>query len=124
MTFPSINTKATNIELTPEIEDLLEQKLQPLDRFLPEGETDVKCDVELECDASQQSGDIFRAEINLFVGGTLYRAEATEDQIEKAVDRARDGVKREVRRARAKRDSLVKRGGRKLKEMMRFGGRP
>lgn len=122
MSFPTINTKATNIELTPELTELVDQKLTPLEKFLPDEESDMKCDVELEKGGEHQSGNIYRAEVNLYVSGTLYRAEATEDQIEKAIDRVRDDVKRELRRANAKRDSLIRRGGRKIKDMMRFGG--
>lgn len=122
MTFPIINIKATNIELTEELETLVEQKLSPLEKFLPDGETDMKCEVELErVTDHHQSGKIFRAEINLYVGGKLFRAEGTEDQMEKAVDEMRDGVKRELRRASGKRESLIRRGGRKIKNMMRFG---
>jgi len=124
MSFPTIiNTKATNMELTPELEALLDQKLESLVKFIPEGETDLKCDVELEkVTDHHQSGKIHRAEINLHIGGTLYRAEATEDQMEKAIDGMRDGVKREVRRTSAKRESLFRRGSRKVKNMLRFGG--
>ena len=121
MAFPIINIKATNIELTEELTSLVEQKLAPLEKFLPENETDIKCDVELEKVTEQQSGRIYRAEVNLFVKGHTYRAEATEDQMEKAVDSMRDEVKKEIRRSNRKRESLIKRGGRKIKEMMRFG---
>jgi ribosomal subunit interface protein len=123
MSFPTINTKATNIELTPELESLLEQKLEPLGKFIPEGETDLKCEVELEKVAEHQSGKIYRSEINLYVAGTLFRAEGTEDQMEKAIDEMRDAVKRELRKTQDKRESLIRRGGRRLKEMMRFGAK-
>ena len=121
MAFPNIQVKATNLHLTDEIQELLEQKIHPLAKFLPKDSSDLKCDVELERVADHQSGKIYRAEINLYVEGKLYRAEATEDQIEKAIDEMRDEVKREIRKAQAKRDSLIKRGGRKFKNMMRFG---
>lgn len=122
MSFPIINLKATSIELTPELTALVDQKILPLEKFLPSGEVDLKCEIELERMTDQQSGKIFRAEINLYVDGTLYRAEATEDQMEKAIDTMRDEVKKEIRRANAKKESLMKRGARKIKDMIRFGG--
>lgn len=122
MAFPTINVKATNLELTDELQVLLEQKLDPLEKFLPKHETDIKCDVEFEKIADHQSGKIYRAEINLYIAGTLHRAEATEEQIEMAIDAMRDEVKKEIRRTNSKRESLIKRGGRKIKDMMRFGG--
>lgn len=121
MAFPIINVKGSNLELTDELKILIEQKITPIEKFLPKDETDIKCDVEIEKINDQQSGNIFRAEINLFVAGIKYRAEKTEDQIEKAIDRARDELKKEVRRSRGKHDSLIKRGGRKIKDMLRFG---
>ena len=122
MAFPIINFKGTNLDLTDDLKALIEQKITPIEKFLPKDETDIKCDVEIEKINDQQSGNIFRAEINLFVAGVKYRAEKTEDQIEKAIDRMRDEIKKEVRRSRGKHDSLIKRGGRKIKDMLRFGG--
>jgi len=121
MSFPTISTKATNIDLAGELETLLEQKLEALDKFISDKETDLKCEVELQKMTDHQSGKIFRAEVNLYVGGKLYRAEATEDQMERAIDVVRDEIKRELRRANKKQQSLMKRGGQAIKEMMRFG---
>ncbi len=121
MTFPSISTKATNIEITPKIERLIEQKIAPLGRFVSNRETAVTCEVELGKVAEHQSGKIYRAEVNLTIGGKLYRAEAIEEQIEKAIDEVRDELKVELSKASDKRESLFKRGGRKIKEMMHLG---
>ena len=110
------------MKLTDELSQLLDQKLAPIGKFLPEGETDLSCDVELEKVTEHQSGKIHRAEINLRVAGKLYRAEATEDQMELAIDIMRDEVKKELRRDTEKQHSLLKRGGQKVKEMLRFGG--
>jgi ribosomal subunit interface protein len=119
--FPPINLKAVNIELSPGLTSLVDQKLQPLEKLLPEGETDIRCEVELEKLTGQQTGRIYRAEVNLFVRGTLHRAEALEEQIEKAIDEVRDELRRELEKARKKRQSLIKRGGQVLKNMLRFG---
>ena len=121
MSFPIINLKATNLEISPGLSSLVDQKLQPLEKLLPEGETDIVCEVELEKSAAQQTGKIYRAEVNLYVAGKLHRAVSTEEQIEKAVDEIRDELKRELHKAAGKRHSLVKRGGQMIKNMMRFG---
>ena len=120
MTFPHINIKATNYTVTPKLEKLLEQKFTPLGKFLGD-KNEALCEIELEKVAEQQSGKIFRAEINLEHGGKLYRAEATEEQIEQAIDSIRDDVKNELKRVHGKRQSLVRRGGQALKNMLRFG---
>ena len=121
MAFPIINTKATNMELTIALQDLLEHKLHPLAKYWDAEETDVKCDVELEKMTEHATGPVHRAEVNLYVHGKLFRAEATEDQMEKAIDRVRDELKHELRTARGKRQSLIRRGGQAIKNMLRFG---
>ncbi len=118
--FPRINTKATNITVTPHLEILLEQKFAPLGKLLDD-KGDTHCEIELEKVAEHQSGKIFRTEVNLFNGGKLYRTEATEEQIEQAIDTARNELKHELQHAYGKRRSLLRRGGQMIKNMMRFG---
>lgn len=121
MAFPTINYKATNTKMEERWQELADEKLQALEKFIGD-ETDVKLDVEFEQVAPSQSGDIHRVEANLWLHGKLYRAEATEDSFEKAIDEVRNELDKELRRANDKRWSLIKRGGRKIKEMLRFGG--
>lgn len=120
MSLPIINYKATNTELDQDLQNLLEAKLSSLEKFIQD-ETDVKCDAEFEQVAPHNNGDIYRVEVNLWLKGTLYRADATCEQFEKAIDKVRDELDKELRRAHKKQHSLFKRGGRRLKTMMRFG---
>lgn len=120
MALPIINYKASNTVLDQELQDLLEAKFTSLEKYLGD-ETDVKCDVEFEKVAPHERGQVFRVEANLWLKGTMYRADATEDQFEKAIDEVRAELDKELRRSHKKHASLVKRGGRRLKEMMRFG---
>jgi ribosomal subunit interface protein len=120
MEFPRISTKATNIVMTPILENLLDQKFIPLGKLL-ENHSDTTCEIELEKIAEHQSGKIFRAEVNLYNGGKLFRAEAVEEQIEQAIDTARNELKHELQRVHGKRQSMLRRGGQALKDMLRFG---
>lgn len=121
MSFPTIKLKVTNIEISPGLSDLVDLKLQTLEKFLPAGETDIVCEVEMEKLAEHQSGKIYRVEVNLYVAGKMHRAEATEEQIEKAIDVVRGEIKRELRRTNGKRQSLLRRGSQAIKDMLRFG---
>ncbi len=121
MAFPQITVKATNLQLSPGLSALIDQKLTPLGKHIPEGATDAYCRVEVEKLTEHQTGKINRVEINLFAYGRTYRAEATEEQIEKAIDQARDELKRELEHVEGKRHSLVRRGARALKNLLRFG---
>lgn len=119
--FAPINLKGTQFELTDELRDLCEKKVAMLEKLLPEGETDIVCDAELERMTGQQSGKIYRAEINLRVGGKLFRAEATEERMEDAIERAKEELERELQKAKGRNQSLFRRGARKVKDLFRFG---
>ena len=120
MTFPTPNFKITNADVPQALQTLLERKLQPLQRYLGD-ETDVVCDVEFEKVTAREQGPIHRVEINLRVAGNLYRAEATLESFEAAIDEVRDELDKELRRKNRKQETLFKKGSRKIKEMMRFG---
>ena len=119
MAFPSINIKRTNTEANEPMENLLQEKLNSLEKYTHDAP--ALCEVEFERVASRQQGPIHRIEVNLEVNGKLYRAEATEESFEQAVDEVRDELDKELRRANDKQETLLKRGGRKVKEMLRFG---
>jgi ribosomal subunit interface protein len=114
-----INFKATNVHINDALKSLAEQKLQSLDKYLHN--SSVICDVEFEQVAKHQHGNLFRIEVNLEIDGKLYRAEATLDSFEKAIDEVRNELDTEVRRDKGKKEALLKRGARKIKEMLRFG---
>ncbi len=115
-----ISFKHTNGHSDAHLEVYATEKLASLDKFTG-GATDVRSEVEFEKMVSHKSGPICRAEVNVFVDGSVYRSEATEMTFEAALDVAKDELAHEMSRAREKRASLIKRGGRKLKELLRFG---
>lgn len=120
MSFPMIQFKATNTDLDGDLQDLVEQKFQSLEKYIGD-ETDVSCAVEFEKETAHQSGKFFRFEANVLVAGKMYRAEASELSFEEAVDEVRSELDKEMRRSNKKHETLVKRGGRKIKDMLRFG---
>lgn len=119
--FPHINIKTTHFEQTAIIEEVLKKRLKTLEKFLPTGKTRLVCAVELEKLTGQETGRIFRAEINLQVAGALFRATATEERMEDAIERAKNELKSELIRTSGRRQSLFRRGTKRIKEMMRFG---
>ena len=118
MSFPNINYKIIHAELDQSLRPLLETKLSTLEKYLGD-ETDVKCDAEFAQVTPHKSGLIYRVEVNLWVAGHLYRAEATEERFEAAIDEVRDELDKSLRRASDKRVSLIQRGGRQIKAMLR-----
>lgn len=120
MAFPIIAFKATNTDVTEELQNLMDSKLRSLEKFITT-ETDLNCEVEFERVTAHQTGDIYRVEVNFYKDGQLFRAEATRDTFQNAIDEVRDELDKEMRRANKKRDTLVRRGGRAIKDMLRFG---
>lgn len=113
--------KATNYELTEEIQNFTLKKLSAISKFVgKEEETEANVFVELgrETGAHAQ-GKVWRAEFNFDQGGKRLRAQATEEVLEDAIDRAIKDLSRELRNDKSRRESLGKRGGRMLKSMLR-----
>lgn len=117
--------KTTNFTMTPEAESFLDEKMRSIEKLLPRASADdeVRCDIELEKEVAQNHGRIWRAEMNLFVHGKVYRATARAEDINGAIDEARNEMQKRLRRNKKKRFSALRRGGARLKELLRFGGR-
>ena len=117
MTFFTVNYKYNNLVGTKELTELLEQKLESLQKFIRE-ESAVVCDVEFEKVGAHQHVKLNRIEINLKIDGTLHRAEATEESFEEAIDTVRDELNAELSRAKDKQVTLGKAAGRSAKEQL------
>ena len=120
MNFPTISFKTTNTEANSTLQELTEKKLEALSKYIDSGAKTI-CEVEFDKVTASEKGQIFRVEVNLQVDGNLFRAEATRNTFEEAVDEVRNELDKEMRRKRRKGMTLLKKGGRKLKDMMRFG---
>jgi len=99
--------KATNLELTPTIEEYIHQKINGLDKFL--GNMDrgtIEARVEVgRTTKHHQKGYIFRAEANLRLSGQLLRVEAEELELRTALDRVKDGLQREIKKYRGRQEA-------------------
>ncbi len=114
-----IKIKTTNFSLTPPIRSYLQEKLNALDKFLPNDES-IFADVELaKTTKHHQKGDIFKAEVNLKMPGRLMRAVAEEWDINAAIDAVKDEIQREITTNKEKNISLYRRGARLFKKLLR-----
>lgn len=120
MAFPTITFKHTRTDEARHLEDVVVHKFATFEKYVG-NETAARCEVEFQKEAPQQSGLVYRVEANVSIGGKFYRAEATDETFEKAIDAVRNELDGELRKAHDKRESLVRRGGRKMKEMLRWG---
>jgi ribosomal subunit interface protein len=115
-----VNYKTNKFEVDEVLQTLVERKLQTLEKFFKNYE-EVAVDIEFQQEGASNAGKQYRVEVNLSLDGRLYRAEATEESFERAIDEVRDELDKELRRTSKKQTGLVRRGGRMIKDMLRFG---
>jgi len=98
-----INIKATKIDLTPEIKDYVQKKMDMLNKYLGQIQV-INVDFEVAMTtAHHNKGMIYRAEVNMELAGELLRVEKTEKNLFKAIDKVKDHLARSIRRYKDKR---------------------
>lgn len=120
MAFPTINYKHNNLEETKVLTTLVEQKFEPLQKFIP-AQSAVRCEVEFEKMGVHLHGQIHRLEVNLSINGRVCRAEATENSFEKAIDVVRDELAAELGKTKSRDDTLGRKAGRMFKKILTRG---
>ena len=120
MSFSNIQFKGTNISVENKWKDIVIQKFSTLQKHIGTP-SDLSVQVEFEKMASHNSGDIYRVEANIYSRGKVFRAEASAQSFEAAIDMVHKELDRELAKAHDKHDTLIKRGRRKIKDMLRFG---
>ncbi len=116
----NIKTRAINFDLTDAISEYVEKKVSSLGKFIPNSEN-VLCEVEIgRTTKHHNSGDIFKAEINIMVpGGSQVYAVAEESELYTAIDIVRDEAERAIVSQKNKKDTLFRRGASKVKQLLK-----
>lgn len=120
MSFPTIVFKFNDLTEAKSLTTIVEQKFSSLQKFTSDTKS-ATCEVEFEVVAAHAQGRIYRVEANVVIEGLLYRAEATEESFEKAIDEVRSELDKEMSRAKDKQVSLERKVGREFKEHMLDG---
>ena len=113
-----INFNYNNHNEAQALSGVTEQKLQTLRKFIGDQQSTV-CEAEFDKVAANNKGNIFHFAVNLEIDGHLYRADATEESFEAAVDEVRAELDKSIRRSKSKKDSLRKKAGRAIKRVLR-----
>ncbi len=86
-----VTIKATNLNLTPELKRIIEEKIATLDKFITHINTPVEAFVEVAIETRHhKKGKIYYAEANIKVPGEIIRSEAREENIYKAINTVKD----------------------------------
>lgn len=106
--------------LTPDLSDYLEKRLASLDKLTARaGETAI-ADVEIgRTTTHHQTGDIYRAEINVHIGNKSFRAVQETEDLFTSIDAAKDQMMEELRTEKEKHLSLVRRGSQQVKAFIK-----
>lgn len=112
-------------EVTLEVTEKMERKLNALKKYLGNKDELVQVYVELgKISEAHQNGNVWRTQINLDVKGQRYHADSTADHIQTAIDLAVKELEAELRKATQRSKSMIRKGGSVLKSFMRgFGSR-
>ncbi len=114
--------KSSNIDLTPSIKQYVEEKIGGLEKHVANFDPAlVGAEVEVgRTTRHHRQGDIFRAEVNLSIGGKLLRVEKEEESLQAAIDLAKDELGREIRNYKDKQATQFVRGARSWKKFWRI----
>ncbi len=108
------------MKLTPEAAEYLDKKLQSVEKFIFGDPSSVLFDVEVgRTTEHHRTGDVFRAEINLHVGGKYYRSVSEKSDLYAAIDDVRDQLVQELSGSKDKVITVARRGAAKAKEMLK-----
>lgn len=108
--------KATGFELTPSIQEGVENKLSSLSKFIPPNTEPVELRVEVGMTGKHHvKGDIFRAELNLLIHSDLLRVESCKEDLMMAIVDAKDELQEQIRKYKGKQADA----GRELKKTLR-----
>ncbi len=109
------------MDLTPAISSYVEEKIGGLDRFIfAKDPQSVLANVEIGLNTKHhQSGKVFRAEINLHIGGKYIRAVSEKEDLYIAIDASRDQLAREIKSFKGKTRDLARRGGSVIKKILK-----
>jgi putative sigma-54 modulation protein len=115
-----INLKVTNFEATPDVKLYLDKKLAKIKKFVDKKQDEVILRVEIgKTTEHHKHGEVFRAEIETHLLGKDFRAEATEEDLFAAIDKAKDDILREIKGSQEKSETIIRREGRRVKELIK-----
>jgi ribosomal subunit interface protein len=114
--------KTTDYQLVPEAEAYLQERLAMIEKLLDADDEATRLDVELGRDTGHKSGNVYFAEINLLVNGVSMRATVHAENVNAAIDQAKDDILNQLRKHKQLHRRILRRSGAALKRFVRFGG--
>ena len=112
--------KNSRDEISEELEERIERQLTRLSRYTGKNDAAAQAFFEIEREVgSKQTGDVWRASVNVDAEGNRYHASELADSPTKASDLVLKELRREMRRAKSKERTLVRKGNAMWKSFSR-----
>lgn len=126
-----ITIKATNLKLTSSLKNYIEEKINDLEKFIPQteekdffsgkGKPSFEAWVEVgKTTVHHHKGKVFRAECQIRLPGKSLRAESIKEDLHLAVDEVKDELQIEIKKYRQIRVSKFKKFTLKMKKWKGF----
>ena len=96
-----INIKTTNLDLTPALNQYIEEKIGSLSKFIKNYETEGEIKIQIEVARTTRHhhrGDVFRTAINLDLPGKMLRSVAEKEDARIAINKAKDELQQEIKK--------------------------
>jgi putative sigma-54 modulation protein len=124
LTTMNCTIKATNIDLTDALREYVNKRVDSLSKYVQGEKNEVTAAVEIGTTTRHHhSGEIFRAEIHVRIGGKTFRSVAEKDDLYAAIDEVREELMREITSDRDRERTLFRRGGQAVKDALRGFGK-
>ena len=118
------NIKGTEMELTDAIRSYAEKRVDALNKFVDVEDTSVSANMEVgKTTKHHHTGDIFKAELNVSIGGKQFRAVAEKEDLYAAIDEVKDEMARILSAHKGKQATLLRKGSVMLKNIFKGFGR-
>ena len=115
-----VNIKGTNMDITDAIRSHVMERVDQIEKYINPEDTSAIADIEVgKTTNHHQSGDIFRAEINLHIAGSELRAESETEDLYASVNDIKEEIIRQIRKTKEKHTDGARKGGYRLKKMLR-----
>ena len=121
-----IISKTKNLELTPSLENYINEKIGSLEKFIKnlqkeeEGKTLSEIFVEVEKESKHhRHGDIFRATAQVILPGKSLIAEAKGEDLLLVIVEVKDELQQEIKKYKLKKMDAKIKGGRKAKDQLK-----
>ena len=110
------------MELTPSISSYIEKKLKAVGRLLKDTPPETLIEVDIEKDSKQHKGNVFKAEMNIFLPNKRLFASAHHEDMYAAIDQVKDEILSELKKQNVKRRDITRRSAAKVKQLFQQVG--